>query len=147
MTQYARDPVQARLFNTYRNIRQVSANPNNRTYKITKRNGVDPYCEWNSFQEFYTWVLATLGEPPWPGARLVRKNQLKPWTRRNLEWNTHLAQGRRLVSTHKIKYRGRTQTLTEWAQELNISHWTVRQRIHRGETDPKRLFHPGMLKG
>ncbi len=137
---YADDPVKNRLFNTYRNIRQNVFNPNNPTYQANQRDGVEVELDWDTFADFYDWVMFKLGPPPFPGARIVRKDQHKGWTRRNLEWNTHRVQGLRLRRCTLIKLGRKTKTLIEWCEELGLSYWTVFARKQRGITDPKLLL-------
>lgn len=137
---YGHDPVKNRLFNTYRNIRQGALNPNNPTYQAHQRDGVVAELDWDSFAEFYKWVIDHLGNPPFPGARIVRKNQRKGWTRRNLEWNTHKIQGLRLRRCTLITLGRKTKPLSSWCEELGLSYWTVFARKQRGITNPKQLL-------
>jgi len=142
---YGDDPVKARLFTSYRMIRQIVYNPNNCSHQRHAREGIDLSCDWDSFDEFYNWVLKKLGPPPFPGARIVRKDQTRAYTRRNLEWNTHREQCRRFRSCQRITYRGKTLNLTDWSQELGISIYTIYYRWSKGITDPKKLFKKGRL--
>ena len=137
---YANDPIKQRIFNSYRNMRQCVCNPNNNVYQRSLAAGVPLEIDWHCFNDFYSWVIANLGPPPFPRARIVRKNQNKPFTRRNLEWNTHQAQGERYRTNTVIRFQGRSQCLKSWARELDLSFHTLYGRWSRGIQKPKELF-------
>ena len=137
---YGNDPVKNRIYNSYRNIRQCCYNPNNTSYQRAHRDGIELYCDWDSFESFYDWVMIKLGPPPFPLARIVRKDQTKPYTPKNLEWNTHKAQGSRLNLCHRIRWRGKTLNIKQWCEEVGVSFHTVYGRWGRGITEPKVLF-------
>lgn len=138
---YASDPIKARIFNSYRNMRQTCYNPNNTLNQIYARAGIHLECKFNSFNDFYNWVMETLGPPPGPEYKLVRKNMFKDYTKSNLEWNTFKEQQNRQRRCQLIKYKGRTQTLTQWAEELNISKHVLYKRSQQGIKNPKELFY------
>jgi hypothetical protein len=143
---YANDPVKHRIYNSYRNMRQCCYNPNNDVYQRCQRNGIELHCEWERFEDFYNWVMEKLGPPPFDRARIVRKDQAKPFTRRNLEWNTHYEQGQRQIQCHHIRWRGKTLNIKQWAETVGVSFHTVYGRWGRGITDPKQLFSKEKLR-
>lgn len=142
---YAHDPIKARIYNTYRNIRQICFNENNKLHKIYTQNGVDLACDWNSFREFYDWVLEHLGPPPGPEYNIIRKNMMKGWTRRNMEWNTKQVQQSRQRRAVICTYQGQRRCIADWSRELNMSMFTIYQRRYRGEHKASRLLHQGKL--
>jgi hypothetical protein len=135
-----RTPLEQRIYNTHRYIKQTIYNPNNETYQIFVKNGIPLEEDVGSFADFYKWVVTRLGPPPFPDARILRKDQGQGYIRKNLEWGSHQQQGNRLLRAHKIKFRGRTQCLKQWAQELNLCKDTVYKRYYRGVTTPRELF-------
>jgi len=143
---YAGDPIKQRIYNSYRNMRQCCYNPNNTVYQRNLRDGIELYCEWDRFEEYYQWVMEKLGPPPFPLARIVRKDQTKPWTRKNIEWNTHFEQGQRQSQCHRIRWKGKTLNIKQWADFVGISFHTAYGRWGRGITDPKQLFSKEKLR-
>ena len=135
-----RTPLEQRLYNTHRFIRQVIYNPANATHQVWIRNGIPLEEDLGTFADFYRWVLTRLGPPPASDSRILRKDQSQGYLRANLEWGTHKTQGDRLLRSHRIRYRGRTQCLKAWAEELGLSTDRVYHRYWRGETSPRQLF-------
>jgi hypothetical protein len=135
-----RTPLEQRVYNTHRFIRQVIHNPANATHQTWIRNGIPREEDVGTFRDFYRWVVTKLGPPPAADSRILRKDQSRGYLRANLEWGTHKTQGDRLLRAHRIRYRGKTQCLKQWAQELGLSKDRVYQRYWRGETSPRRLF-------
>ena len=41
---------------------------------------------------------------------------------------------------HHLTYQGKTQSLRDWARELNIPYATALARLHRGATDPAEIL-------
>lgn len=140
---YDNDPVAHRLFTAYRNIRQMCYNPNNLQYRAHQQAGLLIECEFGSFQEFKTWALKKLGPPPFHGARIVRKDMHKNYSRTNLVWDGIREQQNRQRACHQITYRGKTQSVTQWARELDIKPDTIRLRIRSGLTSAKDILYQG----
>lgn len=89
-------------------------------------------CEWTDFWSFAEDIEAVLGPPPTDKHVLNRKNTNKGWRLSNLRWTTRQGVGRGQRTTIQIKYKGKTQCLTEWCEELNISYWTARRQYNQG---------------
>jgi hypothetical protein len=128
---------------------------------------VDPefMCPYTGFVTF----IADVGAKPDPSLTLERKNNSLGYIKGNLVWvsRTENQRNRRAHSTvckdlgwgigelytdktgsgHGRKYsplipcKGRTQTLIEWARELNMVPATIRQRIKRG-LSPEQALDP-----
>lgn len=135
-----RTPLEDRIFNTHRFIRQVVYNPNSPAHRTWTRNGLPIEEDIGSFRDFYKWVLTKLGPPPAPDSRIIRKDQSRGFLRKNLEWGTHREQGNRLLSANRIRFRGETRCLKQWAEELGIPVDTVYGRYYKGITNPRELF-------
>jgi hypothetical protein len=134
-----RTPLEQRIFNAHRNIQQVIYNENSPAHQVWVKNGIPLEEDLGSLQQFTEWVVKRLGPPPFPEARLVRKDQSRGYLRKNLEWNSHKIQGQRLLRTARIKFRGRTQGVKAWAEELGISYNVIYHRYCRGTLNLKQL--------
>jgi len=73
------------------------------------------------------------------GAELDRINNDKGYTPRNCRWATRIQQARNKRNNHVLTWRGKTQTITEWSEELNIPRERLKTRITRGWSIEKAL--------
>lgn len=94
---------------------------------------------WPDFADFAEQVELMLGTRPGPEYVLNRKDTTQGWNISNLQWQT-----RRRVAQHQrtaimIKYKNRTQCLTAWCEELNLSWWVAHRRYRKG-FKPRDIF-------
>lgn len=83
-------------------------------------------CErWlHSFENF----LEDMGERP-EGMTLDRKENNKGYYKDNCKWSTRKEQNNNQRTNKFITYSGRTQTISQWEDELGIIHGKVWRRI------------------
>ncbi len=83
-------------------------------------------CErWvNSFENFY----ADMGDCP-AGMSIERIDLDGDYEPDNCKWATQREQMNNMSRNVLVEYDGRTQTLAEWARELNLKYATLRRRI------------------
>lgn len=117
-----RKPHEERIFNTYRNVRQIIYNGRSADHNTWLRNGIPLEEDLGTFREFFDWVEHRLGPQPFSGARIVRKDQARGFLRRNLEWGRYQEQGDRLLRGHQIRYRGQTHCLKTWCRMLDLNY-------------------------
>lgn len=124
--------IAPRYYNSFKWMVAATQNPNHPDYKKFGARGIG--CAWNNDQyfEFETWLVGTLGHRPLDHI-LARKDKLKDFTPRNLCWATY----RDSFNQHTrqniyIKFRGRNQSMSKWASELEIPYHTFRRRIAAG---------------
>ena len=87
-------------------------------------------CErWrNSFEAFY----ADLGPRPTKSHRLERIDNDGHYEPENCRWATQIEQSRNTRTSIRLSFRGKTKSLTDWADELHIKACTIRSRLFRG---------------
>lgn len=114
--------------------------PTYRTWERVIRTG--EVCKrWKSFENFFK----DMGKRPTVNHFLVRKDSASTWRPENADW-LHKTKARTRPGRGKlIRYKGRAQTLTEWAREIGISTTSLRRRMSAGwtrkevfETPPQR---------
>ena len=95
-------------------------------------------CErWNSVHAF----LEDMGHPP-AGMSLGRINNDGHYEPGNCRWETQEQQNENTSRNRFITWRGRTQTVKAWAQELNIAPPRISERLRRGWSVDRALTTP-----
>lgn len=88
--------------------------------------GISVCSRWLSFSSF----IFDMGERP-VGTTLDRINPLGNYEKTNCRWADPNTQARNRSDRKLIEYNGRTQLLTDWAKELNISFSCLYKRIYK----------------
>jgi hypothetical protein len=104
-------------------------NPRLPGYKWYGARGITVCDRWrDSFESFY----ADMGAKPSPRHSIDRIDSNGPYEPGNCRWATRREQMNNTSSNHRLTYRGRTQTITEWAREVGLRPCTLHTRIARG---------------
>jgi hypothetical protein len=82
-----------------------------------------------------------MGERP-EGTSLDRIDSDGNYCPSNCRWADKFTQSRNRDYVIRVTHDGRTQTLTEWAEELGISRKALQQRIKRGWKVERALTQP-----
>lgn len=83
---------------------------------------------WTNFFNF----LEDMGEPPSAEYSIDRIDGTKGYSKENCRWATSEVQIRNRRVTRWITYRGKTQCLKDWADEVGLSSTTLRGRLNSG---------------
>lgn len=118
-------------------MRQRCENPNHPRYPLYGARGIFVCDRWQSFDQFY----ADMGPCP-PKHSIERDDNDGPYSPENCRWATQREQLRNRRNNHRITFLGRTQTLTDWAEELGQKYQTLQKRIKRG-WPLERVLTPG----
>ena len=125
---------------TYRSWQSMNKrcnNSNDPMYYLYGGSGIAVSDEWSSFERFY----ADMGERP-EGSSLDRIDGSKGYSSDNCRWATPREQAlNRSTTKHdSIQYKGKTQALTEWADELGIKASVLYARIVKMKWSVERAF-------
>lgn len=86
--------------------------------------GIGICDSWLNFENFF----ADMGERP-EGCTLDRIDNTKGYNPENCKWSTNKEQSNNRRSSKLIEYEGKTKTLSEWAELLNIKISTLSKRL------------------
>ena len=124
------------LYRTWAQMLQRCQNPNYGQYSDYGGRGIAVCERWQKFENFYEDMQPTHRE----GLTLDRKENNQGYSSENCRWATRTEQNRNQRSNRKIILNGRTQCLSAWCQELNLSYSTVMKRIHRSGKTPEQAL-------
>lgn len=92
-------------------------NQDNKGYKNYGGRGIKVCSEWLKFENFYK----DMGDKP-EGMTLDRKNNNLGYCKSNCKWSNRKEQNNNKRNNILITYKNKTQTLSQWAEELNINY-------------------------
>ena len=113
----------SRVYGIWKGMKQRITNE-----RSTKRHiyaGLDLEPDWEQFEAFY----ADMGDPPSRVHTLDREDGTKGYVRGNCRWATYREQNLNTSRNHRIEWNGKSQTITEWAEELGIGQATLFSRL------------------
>ena len=117
-----------RLFNIWSGMRKRCYNSNCHAYKDYGGRGITISEEWNDFITFKDWAL-THGYDN--NLTIDRKDVNGNYEPSNCRWATMKVQSNNTRTNRIITFNGKTQTMKEWANELNINYQTLSTHINR----------------
>lgn len=125
-------------------IRERCENPKAASYPGYGARGIRVCERWrNSFDAF----LADMGARP-EGGTIDRIDPNGDYAPDNCRWTDMLTQQNNRRNNILITFRGRTQTLAQWARELGLKYATLRRRIVVAKEPVEIAFrtelHPGV---
>lgn len=130
------------VYAVWESMLQRCENPNNKSYKDYGGRGIKVCDEWHDVQVFTDWALANGQEEGLTIDRIDNNGNYEPG---NCHWVTRKEQARNRRSNRLITFNDKTQTMAEWAEEINISYHTLKHRINnyhwpieRALTEPVR---------
>lgn len=119
-------------------------NPNGEAFRWYGASGITIDPTWlNDFSAFFQHM----GMKPSPAHSLERIDNAKGYGPGNCRWATDLEQCNNRRNSNFITFKGRTQTLAQWADEVGISYKTLRARLDRGWPPDEALSIPALPVG
>lgn len=128
------------LYHIWETMRLRCSAPNNQKYYMYGARGIKVCDEWqNDFIAFQEWALNN----GWrKGLSIDRIDNNKGYAPDNCRWVTRKVQQRNTRRNIFITYQGKTQTLVEWCEELNLNYKTINNRISSGWDKVRALTEP-----
>ena len=115
------------IYNIWRQMIQSCTNPKASSYDRYGAKGINVCDHWRAFANFY----ADMGDRP-EGMSIDRINSSGDYEPGNCQWSTPTEQNRNRSSNRMETLWGKTQSLADWADELNIDYQLVHRRIRDG---------------
>lgn len=126
-------------YNTWASMKSRCNNPNHRAYSNYGGRGITVCPEWNeSFEAFFR----DMGEKPFEGATLDRKDSNGPYEKSNCRWATDQQQADNRRSTRLITRSGKTLSVAGWERELGIARGRLQARLRAGWTFEEAISLP-----
>jgi len=107
---------------------QRCENQDHKYYKDYGGRGITVCDEWHDSQAFIDWALANNWRKGLTLDRIDNNGNYEP---DNCRWTTRKEQARNRRSNRLITFNDKTQTMAEWAEELNIPYHALKHRIGR----------------
>jgi hypothetical protein len=114
-------------------------NPNDPRWDSYGGRGITLSEEWqHSFRAF----IQDMGSRPTSDHSIERINNDKPYSATNCRWGTRLEQARNKRNNRLLTFKGKTQCVSAWAQDLGIPNKTILSRLCAGWSVENTLSRP-----
>lgn len=134
------------LYMTWANMINRCTNPNHPGYLSYGGRGISVCQEWMcDFKAFYNYATS-LPDYGVPNRSLDRIDNSLGYLPDNLKWSTRSEQGRNTRQNRMLTLNGKTQCVSAWAEELGMSHQTLRFRLNDGWSVDRALSTPVKTK-
>jgi hypothetical protein len=117
------------LYLTWKSMRERCNTPGCSSYSRYGGRGTKVCDEWSDFVAFRDWALAHGYQR---SLTIDRINNHDGYNPANCRWADWITQANNKSINRHISYRGRTQTVAQWARELNISPRLLYGRLSQG---------------
>jgi hypothetical protein len=110
---------------------------NNKRYKDYGQRGICVCGEWlNDSTAFMEWALASGYSD---NLTIERINVNAEYCPDNCIWIPMSEQAKNKRTNIVIEFNGKALTLADWAREIGVNHWTLRDRYRRGDRGERLL--------
>lgn len=123
------------------NMKRRCFDPKNTGYQYYGAKGITVCDRWLGKKGFINF-LSDMGECPTPNHSIDRINVNGNYCPENTRWATLEEQARNRTDNRFITYKGKTQTLVEWTEELGIRFATLAGRLNKGWSVEKTFETP-----
>jgi len=124
-------------YKTWAGMVQRCTNPNEDSFRHYGGRGIKIDPRWLDFDNF----LADMGTKP-KGMSIDRIDNNGNYEPGNCRWATPSQQHNNMRSNRLLTLNGRTQNVTQWANELGVKPNLIFQRLHYGWSDERTLTEP-----
>ena len=115
-----------RLYETWLGMKDRCYNPKDRSFKYYGELGIKVCNEWQKFETFCQWALANGYADNLTIDRIDVNGNYEP---SNCRWATRKEQANNKTTNRYITFEGKTKTLKQWSEILNISYAALQYRV------------------
>ena len=127
-----------RIYKIYHGMLDRCRNPNNDKYAIYGGKGITVCEEWKSdFMNFYHWAINNGYEDRLSIDRIDSDGNYCP---ENCRWADYKTQNNNTSRNRLLTYNGKTKTMSEWSDELNIPYARLNSRINNSKMTLDEAF-------
>lgn len=127
-----------RIYGIWTDIKSRCYNPNTNRHNVYFDRNIEMCEEWNSdFQCFYDWSMANGYTDE---LTIDRIDNDKGYSPDNCRWITNKENARNKRNNRYITYKGKTQCLSAWCEELGLNYKRVHAKIVYQGFDIERAF-------
>lgn len=134
---YKHGECRSRLYSVYCEIKNRCYNKRDKSYKWYGAKGIKVCEKWSDYILFQRWAYAHGYKE---GMSLDRIDNTKDYSPDNCRWVNAKVQANNKSNNHYLTYKGRTQTLIQWSEELGINYDTLKSRINRSHWSVEKAF-------
>lgn len=127
------------LYNIWHGMRKRCMCANTPNYHRYGGRGIYICKEWEDFQKFYDWAISHGYKE---GLTIDRIDNDGPYSPENCRWADVKTQSNNRNDNTYITYKGKTQTLTQWAEEYGLRPESVRYRYNSWHDIERALTQP-----
>jgi hypothetical protein len=121
--------TKTRIYKTWFGMMDRCRKPTHQLFELYGGRGITVCERWHLFENFY----ADMGDKPGPGYSIERKDNDGNYCPENCVWATAKDQARNRRNITALTWRGKTQTVSAWAEELGMLYVTLKQRLRTGK--------------
>jgi len=125
------------LYGVWKAMKRRCDNPNSREYKWYGARGIVVCKEWYDPKAFFDWATSNGYRP---GLELDRIDNNGNYEPSNCRFTSHVINNRNKRDNHIITMDGKTQCISEWAEETGIQRSTLFGRIQGLNWDAERAL-------
>lgn len=127
-----------RILNIYGAMRDRCYNTNNKKYSDYGGRGINICQEWiDDYFKFKEWSLSNGYNDTLTIDRIDVNGNYEP---NNCRWATMKVQANNKRNNKYITYQGRTQTLSQWCEELDLDYFRTKARFNTCHLTPEQAF-------
>lgn len=112
-------------YNTWCKIIARCTKPSNGSYCKYGARGITVCKRWSKFENF----LEDMGKKPHNMESIDRIDGSKGYSKKNCRWATARDQARNMRSNVHYTFKGKTQCLSAWAEELDLEYFALHHRL------------------
>lgn len=120
-------------------------NPNVEKYPDYGGRGIVVCDRWRGEGGFELFLEDMGGRPV--GASIERIDNDGPYSPENCRWATQMEQCNNRRSNRTLTFRGRSQTVSQWAREVGLNRGTLNERLELGWSVSDALTRPVARRG